>query len=91
MPNAAKQFRPRGFKQCSGHRRWYGEYGWRLRARRQLEIAPLCADCEKQGHVVVADVADHVVPHRGNRKSFEEGELQSLCARHHAVKTAKGL
>jgi 5-methylcytosine-specific restriction endonuclease McrA len=36
-------------------------------------------------------VADHVVPHRGNRKSFEEGELQSLCARHHSVKTARGL
>jgi hypothetical protein len=28
-------------------------------------------------------VADHIVPHRGDRTLFLEGELQTLCLDHH--------
>ena len=32
-----------------------------------------------------ANVADHIVPHRGNLDLFWEGELQSLCEPCHAI------
>lgn len=35
--------------------------------------------CEAKGLVVVAQVADHVIPHRGDYKLFWFGKLQSLC------------
>ena len=35
---------------------------------------------------MVATVADHVERHRGNKKLFFEGELDSLCAHHHNSK-----
>jgi 5-methylcytosine-specific restriction protein A len=31
----------------------------------------------------VATIVDHVIPHKGDEKAFFEGELQSLCKRHH--------
>ncbi len=30
-----------------------------------------------------ADVADHVIPHKGDEQLFWFGELQSLCKPHH--------
>ena len=90
MPHAAKNFHSFGRKQKPYYSRWYGEYAWRKRAKQQLDLEPLCAACEKLGRVVLARVADHIVPHRGNRKDFEEGKLQSLCAHHHSVKTSSG-
>jgi hypothetical protein len=33
----------------------------------------------QQGRSVLATVADHVVPHRGDEALFFEGDLQSLC------------
>ena len=40
--------------------------------------------CLKEGKVVPATVADHVVPHHGDVNLFWLGELQSLCAPHHS-------
>jgi hypothetical protein len=38
---------------------------------------------EDETNVVIATVADHVIPHRGDEQSFWYGELQGLCRRHH--------
>jgi 5-methylcytosine-specific restriction endonuclease McrA len=54
------------------------DYRWQKRRARQLRDEPLCRICAALGRVVVAVVADHVVPHRGDPALFE-GELQSLC------------
>jgi 5-methylcytosine-specific restriction enzyme A len=40
---------------------------------------PLCKMCLARGLVVAAQVADHVIPHKGNYNLFWFGELQSLC------------
>lgn len=56
---------------------------WRKRRARQLEAYPLCRICKDvRGLVVVATVADHQVPHRGDPVLFA-GPLQSLCAECH--------
>ena len=49
----------------------------------QKRAHPLCKMCLEHGVVVIADVADHVVPHKGNQHMFWYGELQSLCRSHH--------
>lgn len=64
-------------------RGWYKTARWQRRREDQLKASPLCAMCEREGLVVPATVADHVVPHRGNPDLFWSGELQSLCASHH--------
>ena len=40
--------------------------------------------CLKQGRVVAATVADHIVPHRGDAGKFWNGDLASLCDHHHS-------
>ena len=58
---------------------WYVTKRWLLLREHQLAKYPLCAMCEAKGWVVAANVADHVIPHRGDYKLFWNGELQSLC------------
>lgn len=50
----------------------------------QLNAEPLCRFCLDAEDVVVATVADHVVPHRGDEGLFYDPDnLQSLCAACH--------
>ena len=58
---------------------------WEKRRRRHLEAEPFCRarGCGKPGNQV-----DHVIPHRGVNWLFVlEGNLQTLCRRHHAQKS----
>jgi len=79
---AAKRKNP----QLSPPRSWYELERWRRLRRMQLRAEPLCRMClERDGRVVVATVADHVEPHRGDWNAFLTGRLQSLCARCHST------
>ena len=56
---------------------------WRRRRAAQLAEHPLCAmHLKVTGQLVMATVADHIVPHRGDPVLFA-GSLQSLCASCH--------
>jgi 5-methylcytosine-specific restriction protein A len=45
--------------------------------------------CEDEGHVEAATVVDHKIPHSGDYDRFwDEANWQSLCKRHHDIKTA---
>ena len=40
--------------------------------------------CKAEGHIRAASVVDHIKEHKGNPALFwDEGNLQSLCKRHH--------
>lgn len=65
------------------HAHLYNTARWRERRDAQLRQEPLCAMCSRAGRVEPATVADHVVPHRGDRDLFWQGKLQSLCKTHH--------
>ena len=65
-------------------RGWYGLTRWRRRRAAQLKAHPLCVMCKAAGLVVIATVADHVVPHREDADRFWNGKLQSLCAKCHS-------
>lgn len=65
------------------HASWYNTRRWRQRRLAQLQAQPLCVFHEKQNQVVMATIADHVHPHRGDEDLFWHGELQSLCKQCH--------
>src|SRR5580704_733274 len=70
--------------------RWYHTAGWRALRDRQLRREPHCLMCAQIGRVTQATVADHIVPHRGDRALFfDASNLQSLCLPHHTEKTTR--
>jgi len=99
-PGCAKRV-PRGEMYCEEHRplhpkekesrpaasRGYNR-DWRRARLDYLERNPLCVECRREGRFVRADVVDHIVPHRGDRRLFWDSDnWQSLCKHHHDVKT----
>ncbi len=67
-------------------------YGGRWQKARAafLRNHPLCVRCGEKGSVVLAEVVDHKVPHRGDSTLFwDASNWQSLCKRCHDVKTTR--
>ena len=67
-------------------------YNWRWRKVRLsfLKLHPLCVHCQAEGVITAATVVDHIKPHKGDQALFwDVDNYQSLCARHHNVKTAR--
>jgi HNH endonuclease. len=76
----------------SQYANWYAHRAWRKKRERQLAKEPLCRYCAKLGRITVADVADHIEPHKGDRMKFWRGALQSLCHTcHSSVKQREDL
>jgi 5-methylcytosine-specific restriction protein A len=80
---SAPNRRPQRSKYAQQYRHLYNTALWLRRRKHQLEEHPYCKMCEEDGHTRVATIADHVIPHKGDRQLFFEGELQSLCKQHH--------
>lgn len=63
---------------------------WRKARRVYLQMNPLCVECLKNGVLTPATVVDHIKPHKGNKELFwDKSNWQSLCKKHHDIKTAK--
>jgi len=62
------------------------DHRWRRLRAAFLREHPLCVECG-----ALANVVDHVTPHRGDeRLMWAEDNLQPMCDRCHRVKTARG-
>ena len=79
------------FTRPPSHQRGYDRDWARLR-RRWFAAHPLCEHCLAQGITTAAREGDHVVPFRGRDDPLrlDGNNLQSLCRRCHAIKTAGG-
>ncbi len=63
---------------------------WRKASKSFLQANPLCRHCERDGKLKKAEVVDHVIPHRGDKKLFwDQSNWQPLCTRCHNRKTRK--
>jgi len=60
------------------HDRWYKTARWQRLRSHQLQREPLCAMCKR-----IAEVCDHIEPHKGDEQRFWQGPFQSLCASCH--------
>lgn len=62
---------------------------WRRYRIHFLKKNPLCIQCMNGGKYTPATVVDHIIPHKGNMALFwDTKNHQSLCKRHHDIKTA---
>jgi len=62
---------------------------WRKLRAMKLAQQPLCEHCQAQGRVTPATQVDHIVEVMLRPDlAFELGNLQSICHRHHAAKSA---
>ena len=64
-------------------RKWYFTKAWKLRRLRQLARVSWCEPCKRLGKSRPATVANHKIPHRGDRELFFRGELESACKQCH--------
>jgi hypothetical protein len=66
----------------------YRTQQWLRLRRSQLQQFPLCCECEREGVLRAAVVADHRAGHRGDWRArfFDPAALQSLCLEHHRAK-----
>jgi 5-methylcytosine-specific restriction enzyme A len=76
---------------------------WDRRAAVFKRLYPLCgmrpnglraigSRCQEEGRTTIAELVDHVIPHRGNPTlMWDERNWQSLCRACHSAKTAAGL
>jgi len=62
---------------------------WQRARLEFLRVNPLCGYCLSAGHVVAANVVDHITPHKGdNRLMWSRSNWQALCKPCHDRKTA---
>ncbi len=67
---------------------FYQTKEWKVFRKQYLMTYPLCKLCSESDHVVVATVLDHITPiNRGGAK-WDYNNLQGLCTKHNAIKTA---
>lgn len=69
--------------------RGYGG-AWQRRRKAFLATNPICVHCLAREIIRPATDVDHVIPHRGNKDLFDNGELAALCRSCHSRKTARG-
>ena len=63
---------------------------WEKRRANFLLNNPLCVECLKNGKYTPANVADHIIPHKGDKRLFyDDNNLQSLCDSCHGAKSAR--
>ena len=68
---------------------FYQSRRWRSLRSLKLQQNPLCEECEKNGILRPADMVDHIVPINKGGAPLDMNNLQSLCNRCHAIKTAR--
>lgn len=67
----------------------YYDHRWVKARNAYIQAHPLCVMCQREGRVTVAQVVDHIRPHKGDLKLFwDQGNWQALCRAHHDAKTA---
>ena len=65
----------------------YSTRRWRRVRKRQLSRQPLCRACQSDGKITPATEVDHIVRIADGGPAWDPANLQSLCAKHHTIKT----
>jgi len=68
------------FSESKPHAALYKTARWASARMQQLQKEPLCRMCTETGHVSLAEVVDHITPHKGaEHLFFDHRNFQSLC------------
>lgn len=86
----ASSSKPKVDSRNAKHDPFYDTPQWRATRKMVLEEEPLCRMCMKEGKITAAQMVDHIKPRSKGGADFERSNLQPLCNKCHAKKTAKG-
>ena len=89
MPRKQQRSHKRIQQRASPNREVYNSRRWKAVARLHKSLNPLCVECEKQGIIMPVEVTDHILPINDGGAAWSMGNMQSLCYRHHAIKSGK--
>lgn len=67
---------------------FYQTKEWKAFRRNYLNTYPLCTICDEHDEVVEATVLDHRIPINKGGAKWDYNNLQGLCKKHNAIKTA---
>lgn len=88
-----KSLRQDNFKQRSkDNHSIYNSKRWKDIRRRGLEMQPFCVECQREGrplHQCRATIRDHIKPINQGGLIWDMKNHQSLCTRHHNIKSAR--
>lgn len=87
-------YKPTGRSEAGKLRQeWYRSPRWKQIRKEHLKINPYCEHCYRQdGALVKAWIVDHIVGHQHpnwQTRFWDVTNLQTLCERHHNIKTKK--
>jgi 5-methylcytosine-specific restriction enzyme A len=82
-----KPYEAQGQHRGSRHARGYGTRWERIRRQVLARDDGICQECSRQGIATPAHAVDHIRP-KAHGGTDDMDNLQSLCKRCHAVKTA---
>ena len=72
-----------------GLNRFYGTASWKKLRNAYIAKVPLCQHCTLRGKVTEGAMVDHIIERRDGGESLDMSNLQTLCFRCHAYKTAE--
>lgn len=67
----------------------YNTARWQRLRTQKKKLNPLCEICKTKGRVVPVAVVDHIIEIADGGAPFDMRNLQSLCNKHHSIKTAR--
>ena len=67
---------------------FYSSSAWRRLRKIIIQLEPLCRWCNEEGKVVPAQMVDHIIPIKQGGEKLDRANLQPLCNRCHAQKSA---
>lgn len=65
---------------------FYHTSRWKKESRLFRQLHPLCANCEREGFVVPAEITDHIIPKNACMDPWEKKNWEGLCKKCHAKK-----
>jgi 5-methylcytosine-specific restriction protein A len=68
---------------------FYQSKQWRATRKWYIQHNPLCEQCEREGRIASGNCVDHIKPISKGGHNLHESNLQTLCNKCHAKKSAQ--
>ena len=66
---------------------FYHSHAWKKKRQDFLIEHPFCEECRRQGRLTKATLVDHIIPIGMGGATFDDENLQALCASCHGKKS----
>ena len=67
---------------------FYSSKAWRMTRKFYIKANPLCEHCKRKGTTTAGQMVDHIKPISMGGNMLDNSNLQTLCNKCHAIKSA---